>query len=153
MMLVVHDEAQQRAVGQGGDRVDHVAEPRGERVGVDAHVEHGRRRAAREPAQRVGLERCDAAGEPEQHLALRGGAARALARDDHVPHLLLQGADPLADRRLGDPQAGGGRAEALLLDHRDEGLQVVPAQHEVILMGDRPFVLALMHRAALASTP
>ena len=99
-----------RRPSQRGDLAEHLAEPGGQRVGVDRDrqvddrpapcVERRRGLVVQQP----GLPR-----QPDQRLARRGRSARRRPRHDDLADLRLERADPLADRARRHVQARGPR--------------------------------------------
>ena len=76
-----------------------------------------------------------------QHVLAVFGQAQAPggAQQQGLAQLLLQPADLMADRRLGEVQAFAGAGEAAALMHRDQG----PQQGGIDIQGRLPFMMEI----------
>ncbi len=132
---LVLDDQPQREVVPRADLLQHVAEPRGQRVGVDRHGHVDAVAVLLQRGPGLLVEQPGLPAEPDQGRAGVGRHARRAAAYDDLADLVLQRADPLAHRARRDVQRAGGGLEGAVVGDRDQRLDgggVVA--HEAMLM-------------------
>jgi hypothetical protein len=147
--LVLDLEPEHRVVPGRGLGED-VAEPGGQRVGVDRQSQLGPPAlVGLQRGARLGLQQCLGPAQPDQGRAGRRRGAGAGAADQHLSDGRLQRPDALADRAGGDVQLPGGRLEGAVIDHGHQGGELRGGKvHEAMLRDLQILSLPLWRCAA-----